>query len=67
MLFSEDYVFVTAEVALWVCYLSGDVELPSPCVSSLSSRWFAFGLMVEVSLAVSLSLTAAQKLTRNLG
>lgn len=42
-------------------------ELPSPCGAVLSSRWFVFGLRVEVSSGVNLSLLATQKLTRNLG
>lgn len=35
-------------------------ELPSPCGAVLSSRWFAFGLGVEVSSGVSLSLLASE-------
>lgn len=59
-------MFVAVQVASWVGYLWGR-ELPSPWGAFLSSRWFAFGLMVEVSSAISVSLPATEKRTGNLG
>lgn len=55
-------MFVAVHVASWVGYLWGR-ELPSPWGAFLSSRWFAFGLMVEVSSAIGVSLPATEELT----